>query len=155
MYCSACGTQLLSDLNFCSRCWAATERNHSASASVRPFAIGATVIGFVGLGAFIPFFRMLLNSSLDPTAMAVFAFGYLVTLLIMFGSMMSMARKLAGARSHRETRRSRNRQEEPPPAPVSFREVNTSQLYPGDPGIGSVTDSTTRTLDQQVRVERH
>jgi len=152
MYCSNCGKDIPEALNYCNVCGAPTQ-NIVAAGDVklpRVFAIGATFFAIIGIAALFPFLRMLLDSRLDPPSVGMFVFMYLVTILLIFGVMIGMTWKFSSSGSRKDRPQKQDDQYRPP---VSFRGTNTAQLHPGDPGFGSVTDSTTRTLDE-VLVER-
>jgi hypothetical protein len=152
MYCSNCGKDIPEALNYCNVCGAPTQ-NTLASGDVklpRLFAIGATVFAVIGIGSLFPLLRMLLDSRLDPASIGLFIIIYLVAVLLIFGVMVGMAWRFASPSGRKERQQKQDDQYRPP---ASFRAVNTAQLHPGDPNFGSVTDSTTRTLDE-VLVER-
>jgi hypothetical protein len=108
------------------------------------FTISGTFIVVIGLLAFFPIVRSILDNPLDPAAKILLILSYLFVLLLMFTATMVMAWKqlsIVNAAKSRDT----GGEEYRPPA--SFQKLNTSQLPEGAPGFGSVTDSTTRTLD--------
>lgn len=114
------------------------------------FTISGTFIVVIGLLAFFPVVRSILDNPIDTPAKVLLILSYLFVLLIMFAATMAMAWKqlsIANAAKGSDT----GGEEYRPPA--SFRKLNTSQLPEGDPGFGSVTDSTTRTLDE-VTIKR-
>lgn len=153
MFCSTCGKDIPGNLNYCSSCGAATELIAKTGdvASGRIFAICGSVIVLIGLMAFFPVMGTLLKSEIETPAKVVLILSYLLTILLMFGVTMTMAWKLMTS----ATPSTRKRKDDAGyRAPASFRGVNTSQLEPGDPGINSVTDSTTRTLDEQPILRR-
>ncbi|MFN6964515.1 MAG: zinc ribbon domain-containing protein [Pyrinomonadaceae bacterium] len=148
MYCSACGAQIAEALNFCSRCGTPSERNFTSEPDParRTLVIGASVIGVVGLMVLMPLMRTLLQSRLETPAVVMILLAYLVTLMIMFSVTMGMAWRSSGASGPGRGRQKKT--DDTPDAvyrpPASFRAIDTAQLHPGEPGFGSVTDSTTR-----------
>jgi len=84
------------------------------------------------------------------TNLQSFAVRNLATMLLMFAATMTMGWKQINATGHRAVKEDRDDYRRP----TSFREVNTSQLPAGDPGFASVTDSTTRTLDEVLAVPK-
>lgn len=152
MYCSNCGKEIPDALNYCNLCGAPTHNGQSAVDPKLPrtFAIGAGVFAVLGIGSLFPLMRMLLDSRLDPPSIGLFIMMYLITVLLIFGVLVGMSWRLASPSRRKENRKKKDDEYRPP---ASFRGVNTAQLHPGDPTFGSVTDSTTRTLDE-VLVER-
>src|SRR3982751_1506601 len=136
MFCSICGNANPPHLNYCNHCGARnsneqTERSGQASGWV---AISSAMLGAFGLFFAYNLVRLLINSRLETPAILIIVVCYLFVMLGMFtGFVLHMTR---GSRA------AKNRQEElpshqtyaPPPAPTSFRSVNTAQLEPaGDP----------------------
>jgi|GEM_PF-1827626 len=152
MYCSNCAAQIADGLNYCSRCGTPSERNLPPVADPirRQLIIGASAIGVIGLMVLMPLLRTLLQSRLETPAVVMFLLAYLVTLVLMFSVMMTMAWKFSATTAVKKKRSDEPDEYRPP---VTFRGVNTSQLPGGEPGFGSVTEPTTRTLDE-VPIER-
>ena len=152
MFCSNCGKTVPDNLNYCSGCGAPTDNIPTApdARSGRLFIVCGTFIVLIGLIAFYPIMRTLIESPIETAAKVLIILSYLSTVLLMFGVTMAMAWKQVNAPNpHRRTRGEKDEYR----APASFRNVNTSQLPSGDPGLGSVIDSTTRTLNE-VLIER-
>jgi hypothetical protein len=152
MYCSNCGKDIPDALNYCNVCGAPTQNTIAAGGTKLPrvFAMGATFFAIIGIAALFPFLRMLLDSRLDSPSIGMFVLMYLVTVLLIFGTLIGMTWKVSTSGGRKDRPQKQDDQYRPP---ASFRGPNTAQLYPGDPEFGSVTDSTTRTLDE-VFVER-
>ena len=154
MFCSTCGKAIQGNLNYCSGCGAPTEivARTGSVGSGRVFAICGTVIVMFGLMAFFAVLRTVLLNPLETGAKVVIILGFLLTILLMFGVTMTMAWKQMNSGT---TPRPRKRKDEAEyRSPVSFRGVNTARLEAGEPGISSVIDSTTRTLDEQPVLRR-
>jgi hypothetical protein len=153
MYCSTCGNRVADHLNYCNSCGSRIESNALtvANASSRLFATAAGVIGVVGLICFVPLLQTLLGRGVDTAAMIVVLLAYLLTLLIMFSILVGHVWKHSG------DIRIKTRDIDPDDRyspPRSFRKVNTNQLEEAASiPVGSVTDQTTRTLDE-VAVKR-
>jgi hypothetical protein len=146
MYCSTCGTQISDGISYCNRCGKPTETIENI-VNYRPMGLmvcGASFIAIVGLGGLIPLLRILLESRLETSAVAALVLIYLTTVFLLFTVMMGMAWKVTGIASTKK----RKKDDEKYKAPAAFRGAATGQLYPGDQGFASVTDSTTRTLDE-------
>ena len=152
MYCSNCGKDIPDALNYCSVCGAPTHNTLITGDTKLPrvFAMGATFFAIIGIAALFPFLRMLLDSRLDSPSIGMFVLMYLAAVLLIFGTLIGMTWKFSSSAGGKKRPQKQDDQYRPP---ASFRGINTAQLHPGDPGFGSVTDSTTRTLDE-VLVER-
>src|SRR5215467_13445758 len=148
MYCSNCGTQIADHLNYCNTCGARNEKNALvvANASSRGFAVSAGVLGSIGLIGVVPLIQTL--RILDPVSMIIILLAYLATVLTMFMVLVGHVWKRSG------DIRIKAKDADDYAPPRSFRGINTNQLEePREPPIGSVTDNTTRTLDE-VAVRR-
>ena len=150
MYCSTCGNKIAEHLNYCNGCGARIEKNplivsNSASPQLAKSLAVVTIMGFVG---FIAVLKILLDSggSLDVPGKVLILLGYLASLVIISAMMIGHMWKNAGD--------IRIKQHEPKASdeyvsPASFRGVTTAQLEPArESGISSVTENTTRTLDE-------
>ena len=152
MFCSTCGKAIQGSMNFCNAC--GTPTGAGASAPDRRvagvFVAGSVFIALFGLAGLFPLLKILLDSRLESPGIGILVLAYLVTWLMMFSVMLRLGWKLLGTPSQK---RGNRESEDEYRAPASFKGANTSQLPAGEPGFGSVTDSTTRTLDE-VFVER-
>ena len=149
MYCSACGSQLQSELNYCNRCGAKVSgADPVLQKSVADNLSGA--IGYIpcmGFIAFIFVVYLVLRNGGDMKALLPISFFYLATV---FGITFLLIRQVAEltGKSHAK---SRNPPETAPPA--YLKPATTAQLEESrGPGI-SITENTTRTLDE-VLIER-
>jgi len=148
MYCSTCGNRVADHLNYCNTCGSRIESNALtvANASSRVFAASAGAIGVVGLICFVPLLQTLLVRGVDTVAVIVILLAYLLTLLIMFSVLVGHVWKHSG------DIRIKTRDNEPDDRyapPRSFRRATTNQLEEAtSQPVGSVTDQTTRTLDE-------
>jgi len=149
MYCSTCGNRIADHLNYCNSCGARIEKNPLIVSNSSSAHLGKAVgfIGAVGLFAFIGVLKIVLENSsgLDIAAKVIILLAYLGTLFLICAMMIGHMWKHSGD--------IRVKQHEPRPqgdyvSPVSFRGVNTAQLEEArEPGI-SVTEHTTRTLEE-------
>jgi hypothetical protein len=147
MFCSGCGTQIQSGLNYCSRCGRrVAEDEKSVGILSNPTAI-AGMVGAIGFIAYIPVLRILTRSGIAPDAIIPITFVYF---LAVFGLCFMFLRRGSHA-----SRRS-NAEIKSESAEVNYlRPGTTAQLEEGRPfAIGSVTDATTRTLDKVPIGER-
>jgi hypothetical protein len=144
MYCSHCGSSMPESLNYCKNCGARNERNApvAGGSSARPMAFVAMMIGVIGLFGFYGILRELLRSPLDPMVVVILMIVYSVALLAMFAIPISVWRRSEEARTKGTGGR------EPYHPTASFRAVNTAQLEEPREMPASVTEHTTRTLDQ-------
>lgn len=140
-------------MNYCNGCGTPTENTAVVpdNRAGRLFIVSGTFIVLIGLMAFYPVLRTLITSPLETGAKVMIILSYLAAVISMFGVTMAMAWKQLNATG---SRRSKKEEGADYRAPASFRDVNTSQLPVGDPGLGSVTDSTTRTLDEVTVLRR-
>lgn len=151
MYCWSCGKDVKENLNYCSNCGARVEKvkqgDHSSWMNNPATSVG--YLGIFGLGGFIFLVLALLKRNVDPGAVFTISALYLVALfgicfmILRFGSKVS------------EKPANKNQVETPDYfAPKSFRSGITNQLAaPQNEPIPSVTENTTRTLDE-VLIER-
>jgi len=144
MYCSHCGSLSGGDLNYCKNCGARNDRNPLVigNAASRPFMFGATAIGMLGLVGFFPILRELLHSPVDPAVMVVLLVAYLATVFLMFSVLVGHVWKNSG------DIRIKNSQRQPDPEKQYLRPVTTAQLEERHEMPASVTEHTTRTLDE-------
>ncbi len=145
MYCSSCGKSIQEDLNYCNSCGARNEKNAVVvgNSSHRMMGIGAAFIGLVGLVGFVEMLKILLSSRLDTPAIIVILLAYLITVFLMFAVLVGHVWKHSGdVRIKSKDRRDENN------APNAFRGVTTAQLEESRQPVASVTENTTRTLDQ-------
>jgi len=144
MYCSHCGSQTADNLNFCKNCGARNEHRPlvTTGPSLRRLLVAAVALGAVGITGFFPILRELLRSGVDPTAMVVLLIAYLATVLLMFAILVGHIWKNTGEPQIKGSG------QETPYRDQYFRGVNTAQLPEPMDRPASVTEHTTRTLDE-------
>ena len=151
MYCWSCGKEVKENLNYCSNCGARVEKDRQDAYSSRMSnpSSSVTYLGIFGLIGFIILVTSLLRRNLDPGAVFAFSVLYLIAL---FGICFMILRQTSG---NSEKRVNKIPTETPDyAAPKSFRSGITNQLdAPQSEPIPSVTENTTRTLDE-VLIER-
>jgi hypothetical protein len=149
MFCSGCGTQLQTGLVYCSRCGRrVAEELATASWSVNPLTLTACIAG-VGFFAFMLLIRAMTRSTLPPNLFVPISFVY-------FGALFGICFMVLkyGHKKSVEPKTDRTLDTGELTAPAYLSPVTTAQLEEArDFGIGSVTDATTRTLDE-VTIER-
>jgi hypothetical protein len=149
MFCSGCGSQIQSGLNYCNRCGRRVAETDSESAAIAKGM--ASSLGYIGGFGFAGFFlvaMVLVKNGFPPGALVTITFFYFAAL---FGVCYFVA-KQAGVLAKRDPQR---------PGPLQDADhrsylgpVATAQLAESrETGVGSITDHTTRTLDE-VSVER-
>lgn len=150
MYCSGCGTQLQSGLVYCSRCGRrVAEDLASGSWFSNPITATAVIAG-VGFFMFMVVIRTLTRSQLPPGLFVPISFFYFASL---FGICFMVLRYGSKTNKEPKSEKAFDTGELAPPAYLS--PVTTAQLEEArDFGIGSVTDATTRTLDEIKTHER-
>ena len=150
MFCSGCGTQLQSGLIYCSRCGRrVAEDLASANWTANPMTMTAIIAG-VGFFAFMLVIRALTRSDVPSNLLVPISFVYFGAL---FGICFMVLRYGAKFRNPEVVEAVRETGDLDAPAYLRPA-VNTAQLGEArDLGIGSVTDRTTRTLNE-VMIER-
>lgn len=148
MYCSSCGAQIQSELNYCNRCGNRVPRNDVEMSSVASnLSQSISYTGGFGMLGFIFVILILVKNGVDKGALIPISFFYFAAL---FGICFLVIRQIS-AFSKKDT--STIKPEISVAEPTYLGPVSTAQLEArGEPPI-SVTEHTTRTLDE-VGVER-
>jgi hypothetical protein len=149
MYCSTCGKQIADHLNYCNSCGSRIEKNplviSNASSPHLARTLGAVLV--VGLIGFVAILKLLIDSPrLDIPAVVIILVAYLAALTLIAAMCIGHMWKTAGnIRVHPKEEAEPERYTRP----SQFRATNTNQLgEPVNQPVGSVTDQTTRTLDE-------
>lgn len=149
MYCSSCGSQIQSELNYCNRCGAKVSgADPVLQKSVADNLSGAVgYIGGFGLLAFVFVVYLVLRNGGEIRALIPISFFYLATV---FGICYLLLRQVSEL-----TGKSHPRAINPPETvqPAYLKPVTTAQLEESRQPPISVTENTTRTLDE-VLIER-
>lgn len=143
MYCSGCGTELESGLNYCKRCGnRVAGEQRSAVAENLSSALG--YIGGFGLLGFIPvIFLMLRSPIISPGTIMLVSFFYLATLLaICFLILRQTAPFTLGKISSTPSRDGGSG------APAYFPPPETARLNESTHDPAGITEQTTRSLDE-------
>ncbi len=147
MFCSGCGSENKAGLNYCNRCG---KRLEDADPIGKGLAANLTTArGYIGSAGFIGFIFLvvvLTKREADLGKLVPIAFVYFAAL---FGICYLILQQVGGfSRSKRPEIRTDSEAAYLPPA-------NTAQLTePHDMGIDSVTDQTTRTLEESRVIHR-
>lgn len=147
MYCSGCGTQLESELNYCNRCGNRVAKSNADSVAEN-MSQGVSYVGGFGLIAYIFVMLAMVKSNVETKALILISFFYLAAL---FGMVFLLIRQSAMFANKDSAKRTEVTDQ---PPTVYLRPATTAQLSePADTGIGSVTEHTTKTLDE-VLIDR-
>jgi hypothetical protein len=158
MYCPACGNFITSGLNFCNSCGAKVKQgNTPARKSGNPIAFLAAALTVIDIAAlfFMALIMLLfLERNVEGRVIAIFSAFFFLMLGFTNFAFIRMISKLVGV--HIESSREENTEQRPvrsfePAAPaVGQLEAQRQPVTP----VGSVTDHTTRTLDEVLLKER-
>ena len=150
MYCSGCGTQIQSELNYCNRCGKRVSESDSETASVAESL--SSTLGYVGSAGFIAYIFVVLvlvkngvpGNTLVPITFFYFAALFGICFLILRQTEFFAGKKWSPNRADAAEAKTAAYLQ-----PVTTAQLRESQEH----GIGSVTEHTTRTLDE-VLIER-
>ena len=148
MYCPECGNEIRADLNFCNRCGSQVEKSSPENRSVAhnlSNALGAVAV--FGILGFIAMLWLLLRSEFVWAGATWIALFYLATIFGISAMMIKQIAALTGTQRNRIREISELRRYSQLTSPT------TAQLREPTEQPASVTDHTTRTLDE-VRVAR-
>ena len=150
MFCSGCGTELEAGLNFCKRCGMRVGGGDERSRVAENLSGSLPYIGVFGFLGFIAMVFLLSRSeSITPGLFAVTAILYLGTLFGVFWMILQQT----GPFTFRSGGQRRNGTELPQ-EPKYIKPATTARLNEPTEMPPSVTENTTRTLDQ-VPVRRN
>lgn len=140
MYCTGCGTELNSDLNYCNRCGSRVAKGTSGVAENLSQAV--SYVGGFGLLGFIFAIAVMAKRDVPVMALVAISFFYLSALSIICWLMIRQVAALTNKRSGGDRPEEQN-------APQSYlRPLTTAQLPEPTEQPASVTEHTTRTLDK-------
>jgi hypothetical protein len=150
MFCSNCGSQVQSELNYCNRCGAKVAGGDPAIQKTVAENLSSAIgyIGGFGLLAFIFVVYLVLRSGGDSKVLIPVSFFYLAALVGICWLLLHQISELTG-KPH--SRRHENVHETAEPAYI--KPATTAQLGESTIEPASVTENTTRTLDE-VLIER-
>jgi len=150
MYCSACGSQIQSELNYCNRCGAKVSGGDPAlqKSVAENLSSSVAYVGGFGLIAFIFVVYLVLRSGGDSKVLVPVSFFYLAALFGICFLILHQVSELTG-KSH--PKRPENVHDTTEPA--YLKPATTAQLGESTIEPASVTEATTRTLDE-VLIER-
>lgn len=148
MFCSGCGTQIQSGLNYCNRCGRRVAETDSEGVSIaKGMASSLGYIGGFGFLGFVFVALVLVKNGVTPNYLVPITFFYFASLFGICFLILKQTELIRKPEPRRDELDGREQQ-------AYLRPATTAQLEEArDLGVGSVTDHTTRTLDE-VLVEK-
>ena len=150
MYCSGCGTQIQSELNYCNRCGKRVSEGDSETASVAESL--SSTLGYVGSAGFIGYIfvvLVLVKNGVPGNVLVPITFFYFAALFGICFLMLRQTEFFAGKKTPLKRAEATDAR-----TPAYLQPVTTAQLRESqEQGIGSVTEHTTKTLDE-VLIQR-
>lgn len=148
MFCAGCGSQIQSSLNYCNRCGRRVAETDSETAAVaKGLASSLGYIGGFGFLGYVFVAMVLVKNGVTPNYLVPITFFYFAAL---FGICYLILKQTEFVKKPLPSY-----EELPAREPSYLRPVTTAQLEESrDQGIGSITDHTTRTLDEVSIIER-
>ena len=142
MYCSTCGTLLDTKLNYCNRCGARIEKLAAVenTGGLQSLSMSAGFVGLGGLGLTLGLIAILLKNNVVIEAVVMLAMFFLATV---FGITFLMIRQLS-----RMTTTASTEQIPEKPNPAQIAATDTARLEEYRQPARSVTEPTTRTLEE-------
>ena len=143
MFCSGCGSQIQSGLNYCNRCGRRVNEDESKTAASIAESM-ASSLGYIGGFGFLGYIfvaLVLVKNGVTPNYLVPITFFYFASL---FGICFMILKQTELFRGNRTPRGEPSFREDPP----YLRPVTTAQLLESYDSPASVTDHTTRTLDE-------
>lgn len=144
MYCVNCGTALTQGLAYCKRCGVSLkERSETSTGAISAFLTAITLLGIVGMGVMFGGALVLRTGALlSQELIGVFM---LFTFLIVGIAEVMLIRNLSKLTGSNESQKHL-----PTPQPITH-DLRLPQGTPLGEPLGSVTESTTRTLEYARR----
>lgn len=147
MYCSTCGNEIKTELNYCNRCGARVDKiengGDGSSAAYLSMATGFICLG--GLGLTLGLIGMLLRNSVNSEVIVMLTLAFLATI---FATSFLMIQQIS-----RMTKSTSSEKVLDKAGAHQLGVINTAQLEEYRQPTMSVTDNTTRTLDKVLLKE--
>lgn len=153
MYCASCGNQISAELKYCNRCGAKTGKEGSEDSEGKPinplsYLITALcIIGGGGLVLLVGLIAILLDKNVDWRGVAAITTFYLLALVITNAMILWQISKMV----NHQIKTKEGPQE---PRPFELHAHNTNQLGAPRQPVTSVTEHTTRTLEEVLLKDR-
>ena len=150
MYCSNCGSQVKPELNYCNRCGIRVAKEDSETQKTIAANLSSAVgyVGGFGLLGFIFVTIVLVKNGIHPTALTFISLFYLTSLFGICFLILQQIKNLPGKSGAERT------ELQATPQNQQLNSVTTAQLEAPNEPFMSVTETTTRTLDE-VLVKRN
>ncbi len=148
MYCATCGSLIDEKLNYCNRCGNRVAKDElvkqtAVTASVlKSLSVSTGWVGVVGLGGLIGLIAILVNNHVVPELIAILSLLFLATT---FGICFLLTRQISRLTDTALTTMENSTQK---PVPEQLNAPVTGQIESPRPPLASVTENTTRTLDE-------
>ena len=146
MYCSTCGNEIKTGMNYCNRCGASVDKTQfydSGATSYLSMATGFVALG--GLGLTVGLIKMLLNHGVPPPVIVMLALAFLCAVFgiscLMIQQISRMTKSVPGEKIYDKA------------SPAQLGSINVAQLEEYRQPATSITENTTRTLDE-ILIER-
>jgi len=144
MYCSTCGTLINTELNYCNRCGARVDKlavSENKSEALEYLSMATGFVGLGGLGLTVGLIAILLEYNLIPQVVVMLSVAFLATV---FGISFLMVRQISQM-SNASQPSKKDSFENP-----QLSSPNTAQLEEPRQPARSVTENTTRTLEEEL-----
>lgn len=146
MYCQKCGSQVNNKLNYCNNCGARLAKNsddESPRSMLDNLLTTTFLVVLFGLGILVGLVAVLLQNGVEHKAVIMISVFYLAAVSGICYMLLSQVPKLIDARLNQKIY-----ENDAMTAPVQLSAPNTAQLEEPKQSPISVTDNTTRTLDE-------
>lgn len=150
MYCSKCGNSVNKKLKFCNNCGAKLKNELDEDSSISPLnsLIGGLIaVSIAGLAILVGLLAVLLDKGVSHPLMLIFAGVYLFVLYSITSKFWSLISKMINTETGETEQITETAQ------PFQISAPDTAQLEAPKQPPASVTDNTTRTLEE-IYVER-
>lgn len=144
MYCSTCGTEISAELNYCKRCGARVDKlavQEKSPASLAYLSMATGFVGLGGLGLTVGLVAILLKNGVVPEAIVMLTLAFLATV---FGITFLILRQISQISNVSSPAKEKFF------AAPQLSAANTAQLEEPRQPARSVTENTTRTLEEEL-----
>jgi len=141
MFCAGCGTQIQPGLSYCSRCGRRVVESENAETLAKSLASSLGYIGGFGFLGYVFVALVLVKNGVTPIFLIPITFFYFAAV---FGICYMILKQTALFTGHSSSRNMPTAQDQQ----SYLRPVTTAQLKEGFDEPASVTDHTTRMLDE-------
>jgi uncharacterized membrane protein YvbJ len=144
MYCSTCGTEVQTALNYCKNCGARIDKSSSDGnpTVLQYLAMGTGFVGLGGLGLTLALIAILLKNKVVPELIVILS-ALFVTLI--FGICFMLSRQISKLINLSSVSTDKFSEKN---TPEQLGAIHTGRLIEPREPVMSVTDTTTKTLDE-------